>query len=55
VRHDATDVQSLSEAEMISRQQIIEYVTWLREAVPGFEHSYLPSIGCTSACASRGA
>ncbi len=45
VRHDATDVQSLSEAEMISRQQIIEYVTWLREAVPGFEHSYLLSIG----------
>ena len=45
VRHDATSVESLSDAEMMARQQIIEYVAWLRDDVPGFEHAYLLSIG----------
>ncbi|NUQ00828.1 MAG: FAD-dependent oxidoreductase, partial [Armatimonadetes bacterium] len=45
VKHDATEVESLSNAEIESRRQIIEYFTWLRAEVPGFEQSYLFSIG----------
>ena len=45
VKHDATNVESLSEAEQLARRQIIEFVAWLRADVPGFERSYLLSVG----------
>lgn len=45
VKHDATDVESLSSAEIESRRQIIEFLTWLRAEVPGFEQSYLLAMG----------
>ncbi len=45
VLHDATDVESLSDAEVESRRQIIEYLEFLRGDVPGFEQAYLVAIG----------
>ncbi|MCC7490987.1 MAG: FAD-dependent oxidoreductase [Fimbriimonadaceae bacterium] len=45
VCHDATDVRSLSAAEMESRRQILDYLRWLRAEVPGFEECWLVSIG----------
>ncbi len=45
VRHDATSVESLTDAEIESRRQIVEYLAWLQAEVPGFEHSYLLTCG----------
>lgn len=44
VLHDATKVDSLSDAEIESRRQILEYLDWLRDEVPGFENAYLVSL-----------
>jgi hypothetical protein len=42
--HDATNGVSLSEAEQIGRQQLREYLFWLRQHVPGFEKCRLRSM-----------
>jgi hypothetical protein len=44
VRHDATDGLSLSGAEQVGRQQLREYLFWLRNRVPGFEKCRLMSM-----------
>jgi glycine/D-amino acid oxidase-like deaminating enzyme len=46
---DATDPEQLTQAEMEGRRQVMEYHRFLRDRVPGFEHSVLvatsPAIG----------
>ena len=46
---DATDPEQLTQAEMEGRRQVREYHRFLRDKVPGFEHSVLvatsPAIG----------
>lgn len=43
--HHATDGLSLSEAEIIARKQVREYLKWLRRRVPGFENAELITLG----------
>lgn len=43
--HHATDGISRSEAEIIARKQVREYLKWLRRCVPGFENAELISLG----------
>jgi hypothetical protein len=38
---DATDPAELTKAELEGRRQALEYARFLRERVPGYEHSYL--------------
>ncbi len=38
---DGTDPVALTQAEVAGRQQAIEYARFLREQVPGYEHSFL--------------
>ena len=38
---DATDVTSVSQAEVEGRRQVFEYVRFLKHKVPGFEQAYL--------------
>jgi hypothetical protein len=42
---NATDPELLSEAEMDGRTQAIEYIRFLRDKVPGYEHSQLSTFG----------
>ena len=42
--HNATDGLSLSDAEILARKQIREYIKWLHEDVPGFENAQLHSM-----------
>jgi hypothetical protein len=42
---DATDPEALTRAEVEGRRQTMEYVRFFRECVPGYEHSYLLSLG----------
>jgi hypothetical protein len=46
---DATDPRQLTQAELEGRRQVQEYLRFLRDLVPGFEHSVLvdvsPGIG----------
>jgi glycine/D-amino acid oxidase-like deaminating enzyme len=46
---DATDPRELTRAELEGRRQVLEYLRFLRDLVPGFEHSVLvatsPGIG----------
>ncbi len=42
--HDATNAASMTEVEIIARQQIEQLVRFLRERVAGFEQAYLCSI-----------
>jgi hypothetical protein len=44
VQKDATDGVQLSEAELEGRRQVRELLTWLREAVPGYEQARLHSL-----------
>lgn len=52
IDHDATDAESLSDAEHIGRQQAAELDTFLRKHAPGFENALLeftgPSVGIRS-------
>lgn len=41
---DGTDVQSLTEAELEGRRQIVNFVQFLRARVPGFENAYILDI-----------
>jgi len=41
---DGTDAQSLSEGEIEGRRQIVDYLRFLREKVPGFEAAYVLDI-----------
>lgn len=41
---DGTDARSLSEGELEGRRQIVDYLRFLREKVPGFEHAYALDI-----------
>lgn len=42
--HHAVDVESLSDAEIAARRQVLEYLAWLRADVPGFENAELVSL-----------
>lgn len=42
---NATDPELLSAAEMEGRLQALEYVRFLRDAVPGYEHAQLATFG----------
>jgi hypothetical protein len=41
---DGTDARSLSEGEIEGRRQIVDYLRFLREKVPGFENAYALDI-----------
>ena len=41
ILHDATNARSMTDAELIAREQVWEMVRFLKKYVPGFEHSYL--------------
>lgn len=41
---DGTDARSLSEGEIEGRRQIVDYIRFLREKVPGFENAYALDI-----------
>jgi hypothetical protein len=41
---DGTDAQSLSEGEVLGRQQVVDFLRFLREKVPGFSDAYLLDI-----------
>jgi len=43
---DTTDVQSISQAEIIGRHQVQQYVSFLIKYIPGFEQAYLIKTGC---------
>ena len=45
VKHNPLDAGELSEAEIIARRQLREFLKFLREEVPGFEHAELYSVG----------
>lgn len=45
INHNATDGLSLSDAEIVARKQLREYLRWFRTAVPGFENAQLYSMG----------
>ena len=42
---NATDPELLSQAEMDGRKQAIEYINFLRDKVPGYEHAQLSTFG----------
>lgn len=46
---DGTDAESLSNGEVLGRKQVVDYLRFLREKVPGFNDAYLldlaPQIG----------
>jgi hypothetical protein len=41
---DGTDAHSLSEGEVLGRQQVVDFLRFLREKVPGFGDAYLLDI-----------
>lgn len=41
VMHDAVDARSLTDAELLGREQVWEMVNFLKKDVPGFENAYL--------------
>jgi hypothetical protein len=43
--HDATNGLELSEAEIIGRKQVREYLKWMRNDLPGFEDAELTNMG----------
>ncbi len=43
---DPTDALAISAAETEGRQQVQEYVRFLKERIPGFEEAYLVRTGC---------
>lgn len=44
IRHDATNAQELSEAEIIGRKQMREFLAFLRGSVPGYEKAEIHSV-----------
>ncbi|MDR0933329.1 MAG: FAD-dependent oxidoreductase [Victivallales bacterium] len=44
IKHDATNAESLSDAEIIARRQMREYLAFLRESVPGYEKAEILSV-----------
>lgn len=38
---DATDPVAMAKADPVLRKQMLEFLDWFREAVPGFEHAFL--------------
>lgn len=42
---NATDPQLLTDAELAGREQALQYVRFLRDRVPGYEHAQLSSFG----------
>ncbi|WP_054950709.1 FAD-dependent oxidoreductase [Numidum massiliense] len=45
IRHDATDGQALSSAEVLGRRQVMEVVEFLKSDIPGFENAELINCG----------
>ena len=45
VRHSAVDGKSLSDAEILGRRQLRQYLDFLRREIPGFEQATIHSIG----------
>ncbi len=45
VRHDATDGKALSRAEVVSRQQVMEVLKFLKKFIPGFSNAELINCG----------
>lgn len=45
IRHDATDGEALSKAEVIARRQVMEVVQFLQKDIPGFEEAILINCG----------
>ncbi len=45
IRHDGTNAESLSEAEVIGRKQLRELLKFFRTHVPGFEKCEIHSVG----------
>lgn len=43
---DTTDVHSISQAEILGRHQVQQYVNFLVQYIPGFENAYLVKTGC---------
>ncbi|AYN26018.1 MULTISPECIES: FAD-dependent oxidoreductase [Buttiauxella] len=56
--HDATDPWSLSQAEVVGRQQCRELEKFMKRVVPGFEQAIVvqtgPSVGVRSSCQIKG-
>ena len=44
IRHDATNAEELSEAEIIARKQMREFLVFLRASVPGYEQAEILSV-----------
>lgn len=44
IRHDATNAEELSEAEIIARKQMREFLAFLRSSVPGYEQAEIHSV-----------
>ena len=44
IKHNATDAGELSEAEIIARKQMREYLAFLRASVPGYEQAEIHSV-----------
>lgn len=45
VRADGTNAEDLTKAEIDSRKQVMQLVTWAKSDVPGFENAYLQMTG----------
>ncbi|MDF2662259.1 MAG: hypothetical protein K0Q94_5050 [Paenibacillus sp.] len=45
IRYDATDGQALTQAEIVSRGQVMEAVRFLNKRIPGFENAVLINCG----------
>ena len=45
VQHSAIDGKALSEAELLGRRQLRQYLAFLRREIPGFEQATLHSVG----------
>lgn len=43
VKHDPTDPEDVTQAELIAREQVFEMYQFLKENIPGFEDSYVLS------------
>ncbi|MPM98351.1 hypothetical protein SDC9_145536 [bioreactor metagenome] len=44
IKHDATNAEELSDAEIIARKQLREYLAFLRASIPGYEHAEIHSV-----------
>ncbi len=44
IKHNATDTQALSDAEIVARKQLREYLAFFRASVPGYENADIHSV-----------